>query len=169
MHRRMHSAAPWGLPLLPLHSRVGFQSTVATGTYPGWEAQGGWVPEGPGSRAVAAGAGRARLAWLAAWLQVAAPGRGPTAAKRTREGSSGTTVCTEKLGSPLCFGRRRRQPQCKDKSPSTSLTTARRPATLQPRPAPPHLALGRLWAVELPANLVEQDAGGATLKTARTP
>lgn len=71
------------------------------------------------------------------WLQVAAPGRGPTAAKRTREGSSDTTVCTEKLESPLCFGRRRRQPQCKDKSPSTSLTTALRPATLQPRPAPP--------------------------------
>lgn len=136
MHRRMHSAAPWGLPLLPLRSRVGFQPTVARGTYPELEAQGGWVPEGPGSRAVAAGAGRARLAWLAAWLQVAAPGRGPTAAKRTREGS-GTTVCTKKLGSPVRFCKHRRQPQCKDKSPGSSLTTARRPAPSSPAPPRP--------------------------------
>lgn len=39
-----------------------------------------------------------------------------------------------------CLERHRRQPQRKDKSPGASLTTARRPATLQHRPAPPRPA-----------------------------
>lgn len=180
MHSTSHActhactAIPVGSASAAPSLRVGFPPTVTKGTYPGWEAQGGWVQAGRGSRVAAAGAGQALLAWLAAWLQVAALGRGPTAAKRAREDWG---LHAAQTGSGLDFlvvaagcshsAKTVSQGELDNRAAAVSAAAAATALPAPPRPAPPHP--GPPGGVGVGGELEQAGRSRRASRTARTP